>query len=165
MASSSHVSKRRRLENDECEVVRQIERDASDIRASLQELHRQVDTFGDIVIVVQGENSSREFPCVSALLASASRPLAAMLYGPMRAATPAIGTEKRPRLHLSMTEPWCFEQLLHYVHGVHIGARPPIRTAFGAARGARLRVPGSQEGKPSCRAPTTVSLSPRSLER
>ena len=144
MASSSHTSKRRRVESDERDViVRQIERDGDDIRASLQELHRQVDTFGDIVVVVQGESLTREFPCVSALLASASRPLAAMLYGPMRAMTPAIGSEERPRLHLSMTEPWCFEQLLHYVHGVHIGARSRVlETQCDADRHARARAPG-----------------------
>ncbi|KAL1522830.1 hypothetical protein AB1Y20_017799 [Prymnesium parvum] len=116
--ASPPSAKRRRLD-DGCKVVRHVERHEYALRSSLQELYKSMETYADVIVVVQGASSSRDFPCVSALLASASRPIAAMLYGPMRATTSSNSTEL-PRLHLSMTEPWCFEQLLQYIHGIHI---------------------------------------------
>lgn len=122
---SSPLSKRRRIDPDTSsdEACKVIERDPSDIRSSLQALHSCLDALGDVIIVVQGEKAKREFRCVSALLSSASRPLRAMLYGPMRATT-CFNAEEPPRLNLSMTEPWCFDCLLKYVHGLNICALP-----------------------------------------
>lgn len=120
---SSPVSKRRRIDRDKGndEAVKVIERDSSDIRSSLQGLHSSLEELADVVVVVKGEQSSAEFLCVRALLASASRPLRAMLYGPMRATTTGTADEL-PRLQLSLTEPWCFKHLVHYIHGLHIRA-------------------------------------------
>ncbi len=101
------------------EEVKLIDRDHADIRTSLQEMHENLLALSDVTVVMRGPTSTREFPCSAALLASASRPLAAMLYGPMRAVTPQSG-EKRPELHLHGTEPWCFDHLLRYIHGLSV---------------------------------------------
>lgn len=110
--------RKRTVEVDEsrAQALGFVEREETDIRASLQKLHGQLDQLGDVVVEVRGESSTSEYPCISALLGSASRPLYAMLYGPLRAAIPVLG-EGRPRLTLTETEPWCFEHLLRYVHG------------------------------------------------
>lgn len=89
------------------------------MRSSLQFLHSSLSDFSDVVVVVENEGISREVPCVGAVLASASRPLAAMLYGPLREVTPSTAASK-PRLVLRGTDPWCFESLLRFVHGEHV---------------------------------------------
>lgn len=101
-----------------------IRRRDDDIRTSLQDLHGTLDEHGDVIVHVQGEHgTSEEFPCVASLLASASRPLGAMLFGPMRAVTPQSG-DARPRLALRLTEPEHFRNLLRYIHGQDLRARP-----------------------------------------
>mmetsp|Transcript_26024 Transcript_26024/g.57030 ORF Transcript_26024/g.57030 Transcript_26024/m.57030 type:complete len:496 (+) Transcript_26024:22-1509(+) len=116
MSTSRPTSqKRKRVEYEE-KLARQVERDAGDLRSSLEHLHSSLSTLGDVVVVVQGSSECRRFPCVSALLASASRPLAAMLYGSMCALEQNVEGGK-PELHLHGTEPWCFDQLLRYIHG------------------------------------------------
>lgn len=89
------------------------------MRSSLQFLHSSLSYFSDVIVVVENEGISKEFPCVSVVLASASRPLAAMLYGALREVTPSTAASK-PRLVLRGTEPWCFESLLRFVHGEHV---------------------------------------------
>uniref|UniRef100_A0A7S0J2H3 FHA domain-containing protein n=1 Tax=Calcidiscus leptoporus TaxID=127549 RepID=A0A7S0J2H3_9EUKA len=113
-AQSSRAAKRRRLES-EGRLAKQVERNAEDMRASLEDLHESLATMGDIVVVVEGDHETKRFPCVSALLASASRPLAAMLFGSMCALVPREDGKSELRLH--GTEPWCFDQLLRYIHG------------------------------------------------
>lgn len=130
---SQPAPKRRRLSSQaapdpnlgETSVVKLIQRHECDIRTSLQQLHSELDRYGDVIICAQGEQSSEEFACVSALLASASRPLGAMLFGPMCAARPGDGDGRR-RLTLNMTEPAHFKNLLLYIHGQDI--RTPART-------------------------------------
>ena len=117
----SRAAKRRRLES-EGRLAKQVERDAEDMRASLENLHDSLVTMGDVVVVVEGDHETKRFPCVSALVASASRPLAAMLFGSMCALVPCEGGKSELRLH--GTEPWCFDQLLRYIHGRSISAQP-----------------------------------------
>ena len=103
------------------------------MRSSLSSLYDDIRVLGDVVVVVQADMKEwsgdearqqiREFPAVSALLASTSRPLHQMLYGAMRSATPSSG-DQRPRLVLRDTDPWCFEQMLHFIHGKQICAPP-----------------------------------------
>ena len=146
------VPKRRRLDNDlESEhgfrAVSSTQREGEDVRSSLSSLYDDIRVLGDVVVVVQAEMKPdqppqmRGFPAVSALLASTSRPLHQMLYGAMRSATPSSG-DQRPRLVLRDTDPWCFEQMLHFIHGKQICAprapkipRPPA--ASPAPRHAR----------------------------
>ena len=115
--------KRRRIEQDDTPLAwSTVERDGGDIRKSLKNLHDLLPTQGDITVSVQGETDTREFPCIGALLASASRPLAAMLFGPMRPASVGPDAPRRERvLHLRDTEPWCFDLMLQFIHGRQIG--------------------------------------------
>ena len=66
--------KKRRLEPEEESTViaSRIKRDDSDIRASSKQLYHSLSEYGDVLIVVQGSESTREFPCVSAVLAAAA---------------------------------------------------------------------------------------------
>ena len=102
------VPKRRRLDNDlESEhgfrAVSSTQREGEDVRSSLSSLYDDIRVLGDVVVVVQAEMKPdappqmREFPAVSALLASTSRPLHQMLYGAMRSATPSSGDQRPPR--------------------------------------------------------------------
>jgi len=112
-------AKRQRTDPDDDQRIKMVQRNDDDIRKSLLELYASLATQADITVLVQGADSSREFPCVSALLAAASRPLAAMLYGALRAViSPTDGG--LPQLHLHGTEPWCFDYLLQYIHGAFI---------------------------------------------
>lgn len=115
--------KRRRIEEDDAPpTCSTVERDGGDIRKSLKNLHDQLPTLGDITVSVKGETDTGEFPCIGALLASASRPLAAMLFGPMRDASVGPDAPRRERvLHLRGTEPWCFDLMLQFIHGRQIG--------------------------------------------
>tara|TARA_B110001452_G_scaffold44162_1_gene33786 strand:+ start:119 stop:1810 length:1692 start_codon:yes stop_codon:yes gene_type:complete len=115
--------KRRRIEQDDTPLAwSTVERDGGDIRKSLKNLHDLLPTQGDITVSVQGETGTSEFPCIGALLASASRPLAAMLFGPMRPASVGPDAPRRERiLHLRGTEPWCFDLMLQFIHGRQIG--------------------------------------------
>lgn len=99
-----------------------IHRRDEDMRLSLQDLHSSLDRYGDVLVCAHGECSTEEFPCVSALLASASRPLGAMLFGHLAATEPAPAgaSDSRRRLHLRMTEPDHFKHLLLYIHGQDI---------------------------------------------
>jgi len=120
-ADDERPPKRRRVLSDaEDEPTRELQRDPLDIRGSLLELHQNMPSFSDVCVVVEGSKSSQEFACIGAVLASASRPLAAMLYGESsRMVTPSAGSS-RPRLVLRGTEPWCFDLLLRYVHGLQV---------------------------------------------
>ena len=69
--------KRRRIDTDDTVAFEMVERDATDIRKSLKTLHEDLPRLGDIAVSVQGPSETRDFHCISALLASASRPLAA----------------------------------------------------------------------------------------
>ena len=125
-------NKRRRTDSDNPPTVARstIQRDATDIRNSLQGLYDMLPRLGDITVSVQlsNEHEAQTFPCFSALLASASRPLAAMLFGPMADASGGLDQPRHLRiLRLSGTEPWCFEQMLSFIHGHHLGEpRPPL---------------------------------------
>ena len=102
-----------------------VRRKEGEIRTSLQDLHTNLSDFADVVVRVEGEHgATEEFDCVGALLAASSRPLGAMLFGPLRAATPQSG-EERPILRLRLTEPQHFKNLLRFIHGQDIRARPP----------------------------------------
>lgn len=114
-AQSSRGSKRRRLESEDW-LAKEVERSGADMRLSMEFLHDNLMLMSDIVVVVTGEQETKRFPCVSALLASASRPLHAMLYGSMSALEPASEGGKR-ELRLHATEPSLFEKLLLYIHG------------------------------------------------
>ena len=105
-------------------IITLIHRRDDDIRSSHQLLHDSLHRFGDVVVCAHGEHSSEDFPCISALLASASRPLDAMLFGPLRATVPAMpgADDDRRRLNLRMTEPDHFRHLLRYIHGQGIRA-------------------------------------------
>ena len=102
-----------------------VRRREGEIRTSLQDLHTNLSEFADVVVRVEGEHgATEEFDCVGALLAASSRPLGAMLFGPLRAATPQSG-EERPVLRLRLTEPQHFKNLLRFIHGQDIRARAP----------------------------------------
>ena len=120
--------KRQRADlDDDTIALSTIARDATDIRNSLRSLHKALPQLGDITVSVQlsGEHEAHNFPCISALLASASRPLAAMLFGPMADASGGLSRPRDQRiLRLSGTEPWCFEQMLSFIHGHHLCAPP-----------------------------------------
>jgi len=122
MNSDEDRTKRPSVDDSECDgPTSYLQRDTTDIRASLLLLHNSLCTFSDVTVVVEHDGASREFPCVSAVLASASRPLAAMLYGALREVTPCAADSNKPRLVLRGTEPWCFESLMRYMHGLHVG--------------------------------------------
>lgn len=144
--------KRRRLNPDETSdplarvTPASIRRADGDVRQSLQHLHDQLERYGDVVVKAQGSVETREFVCVAALLAAASRPLSAMLYGQMRAVVPGCG--ERPELSLRLTEPRHFELLLRYVHGHDIRALlppPTPRARKGEGGGGRGR--GGRRGR------------------
>ena len=128
---SGPAPKRRRLSDPngdagfagETSMVTLIHRRDEDLRASLQHLYAALDKYGDVTICVHGEKSEQEFCCIASLLASASRPLGAMLFGPMCATTQEDG--QRKYLHLRMTEPKHFHNLLRHIHGQDIRARHP----------------------------------------
>ena len=106
--------KRRRVDSDsDAAPSCVLEREPRQARSSLQSLYDDIGTYSDVLVVAGG----RDFPCIGAVLAAASRPLAAMLFGPAtRMVTPSSGDAK-PRLVLQGTEPWTFECLLRYLHG------------------------------------------------
>jgi len=113
--------KRRRLDTPEQEeeaAVKLIRRDEKEVRRSLEDLYNRLSAVGDLVVTVHGAQSTREFSCLRALLAAASRPLDAMLFGRL----PAVTVQKDGTLQLSLrdTEPWCFDQLLRFIHGLPI---------------------------------------------
>ena len=89
--------KRRRLNPDESSdpiasgATSSIRRCDAEIRSSLTAQHADLERFADVLVCAQGERASEEFACIAALLASASRPLSAMLFGQMRAVVPACG--------------------------------------------------------------------------
>lgn len=118
--------KRRRLDtnpqDNETSTYTLVHRRDDDLRLSMQDLYASLDRYGDVIVCVHGENGSEEFACISALLASASRPLGAMLFGHMAATEPALvgASDARKRLHLNMTEPEHFKHLLLYIHGQDI---------------------------------------------
>ena len=115
------MHKRRRVDTPDDDdrpeqEVKLVQRDEREIRHSLEELHERLSTVGDLVVAVQGAESSGEFYSSRALLASASRPLNAMLFGQLPTVTRT--DEGRYRLCLHDTEPWCFDQLLRFIHGL-----------------------------------------------
>ena len=122
-----------------------ISRSPVEVKASLQTLYSSLETYGDVVICARAADGSQvEFIAVSALVAAASRPLGAMLFGPMRMCTPRSG-EDRPQLHLQITEPVHFRHLLSYIHGQDLRARPPAllctpATTAGARRHKDSRI-------------------------
>jgi len=96
-ADDERPPKRRRVLSDaEDEPTRELQRDPLDIRGSLLELHQNMPSFSDVCVVVEGSKSSQEFACIGAVLASASRPLAAMLYGESRTMTPSAARLEPP---------------------------------------------------------------------
>ena len=114
-----------------------ISRSPVEVKASLQTLYSSLETYGDVVICARAADGSQvEFIAVSALVAAASRPLGAMLFGPMRMCTPRSG-EDRPQLHLQITEPAHFRHLLSYIHGQDLRAHPPARPAPTTSMRAR----------------------------
>ena len=124
--STGPAPKRRRITSSGDEAVAVsvalVHRKDDEIRRSLQDLHTSLEEFGDVLVCVEGEHGAKEeFPCVSAMLAASSRPLGAMLFGALRAATPQTG-EERPRLQLRLTEPKHFKNLLRFIHGQDIRA-------------------------------------------
>ena len=140
--------KRRRIDTDDTVAFEMVERDATDIRKSLKTLHEDLPRLGDITVSVQGPSETRDFHCISALLASASRPLAAMLFGPMADASGGLDKPREKRcLRLTATEPWCFEMMLNFIHGQKIceppaGPPPPCPSLFCArARSPSRAVP------------------------
>jgi hypothetical protein len=96
-----------------------ITRKADDILKATRDLHRNLDVYGDVLICAcSSDGSEVELTCVSALVAASSRPLAAMLYGPMRMCTPRTGEEEgRPRLVLHTIQPSHLRHLLDFIHG------------------------------------------------
>ena len=134
------VPKRRRLDNDlESEhgfrAVSSTQREGEDVRSSLASLYDDIRVLGDVVVVVQAEikpdqpPQMREFPAVSALLASTSRPLHQMLYGAMRSATPSSG-DQRPRLVLrDALTVRCATRAR--AHGAHARVAPRGQRKFG----------------------------------
>ena len=119
------AGKRRRLDvpghdlMHEASTYTLIRRRYDDMRLSLQDVHSSLNQYGDVIVRVHGEHATEDFPCVSALLASSSRPLGVMLFGPLSSTEPATDddSDKRRRLHLRMTEPDHFKHLLMYIHG------------------------------------------------
>ena len=61
-----------------------VQRDPKEMRTSISSLHEKPH-LSDITVSVQlsDEHEAQDFQCISALLASASRVLEAMLFGPM----------------------------------------------------------------------------------
>ena len=122
------AGKRRRLDVPAHDVMHEastytlIRRRYDDMRLSLQDVHSSLNQYGDVIVRVHGEHATEDFPCLSALLASSSRPLGVMLFGPLSSTEPATAgdSDKRRRLHLRMTEPDHFKHLLMYIHGEDI---------------------------------------------
>ena len=125
--SAQPAPKRRRLTGPDDETpgdvarpLTLIHRRPEELLRSLQHLHQGLEEYGDVVICAKADNGSEvEFAAVSALVAAASRPLGAMLYGPMRACVPQSG-ENRPRLQLQVAQASHFCHLLAYIHGDHL---------------------------------------------
>jgi hypothetical protein len=108
-----------------------VQRDPKEIRNSIKSLHEKPH-LSDITVSVQlsNEHEAQDFRCISALLASASRVLEAMLFGPMADASLLDQPRHLRILRLRGTEPWCFEQMLSFIHGQHICEPQPADPAL-----------------------------------
>ena len=116
-------NKRQREDSHDTATARAatVQRDPKEIRNSVRSLHEKPH-LSDITVSVQlsNEHEAQDFRCISALLASASRVLEAMLFGPMADASLLDQPRHLRILRLRGTEPWCFEQMLSFIHGQHI---------------------------------------------
>lgn len=129
MAAPPAPKRRRLTEAEEAEASEVgapmrtlIRRKADDVLHSMMSLHAHLETYADVLICARGTDGSEvELMAVSALIAAASRPLGAMLYGPMRMCTPRTGDD-RPRLQLSLTQPAHLRHLLDFIHGQDLRA-------------------------------------------
>lgn len=116
--------KRRRLASSNV-----ILRPPSELRESLELLYARLQGEPDeaaaaaadaslqsemVVVRTLGARGQRSFRCLRSLLASASRPLAAMLYGSDRL---RMRESDACSITLHAVEPSTFELLLHYLHG------------------------------------------------
>ena len=124
-------NKRQREDSRDVATVRatSVQRDPKEIRTSISSLHEKPH-LSDITVSVQlsNEHEAQDFQCISALLASASRVLEAMLFGPMADASLLDQPRHLRTLRLRGTEPWCFEQMLSFIHGQHICELQPCWT-------------------------------------
>ena len=124
-------NKRQREDSRDVATVRatSVQRDPKEMRTSISSLHEKPH-LSDITVSVQlsNEHEAQDFQCISALLASASRVLEAMLFGPMADASLLDQPRHLRILRLRGTEPWCFEQMLSFIHGQHICELQPCWT-------------------------------------
>ena len=124
-------NKRQREDSRDVATVRatSVQRDPKEMRTSISSLHEKPH-LSDITVSVQlsNEHEAQDFQCISALLASASRVLEAMLFGPMADASLLDQPRRLRILRLRGTEPWCFEQMLSFIHGQHICELQPCWT-------------------------------------
>ena len=124
-------NKRQREDSRDVATVRatSVQRDPKEMRTSISSLHEKPH-LSDITVSVQlsDEHEAQDFQCISALLASASRVLEAMLFGPMADASLLDQPRHLRTLRLRGTEPWCFEQMLSFIHGQHICELRPCWT-------------------------------------
>ena len=100
-ADDERPPKRRRVLSDaEDEPTRELQRDPLDISTSAarsSSCTRTCPRSAMCVLRSRGQSQARSmFACIGAVLASASRPLAAMLYGESRTMTPSAARLEPP---------------------------------------------------------------------
>ena len=126
---STLSNKRQREDSRDTATARgaTVQRGPKEIRHSIRSL-REKPYLSDLTVSVQlsNEHEARDFRCISAVLASASRVLETMLFGPMADASLLDQPRHLRILRLRGTEPWCFEQMLSFIHGQHICEPRPL---------------------------------------